>query len=206
MNTYDDYPAGVAYLLSVDGETIGPAMLFRSEDDQYTLDTVGRVRNVTDYESKVTKKGLVLSADHSPDLLLTKLTLDDVTTIFPHTIRKFKSVGSLVASVKKEIMDSNSYTPQIDNETEETISITVDESGSVLELVRADSAGDLYYRAEEGWVKVEEEDDAPTIFDQEMIDIAPEDVEQAIEYYDSNVNSKESIDKEDMLEFAALVQ
>lgn len=204
MNTYEEYPVGEAYLLSVDGETVGPALLFETEGN-YTLDTVGNVKDVTGFESSVTDKGLLLTSKGSPDILLSKLSVSDAKMIFPHTIRKFKSVDSLVASVTKEIMDSNSYTPVID-ETGETVSITVDASGAVLELIRADEQGELYYRSGGDWVLVGEDDDAPTIFDQIVIDIEVEDIDRAIEYYDKNIATKESISKDEMLEFAALVQ
>lgn len=205
MNIYENYPAGEAYLLFVEGELVGPALLSEAYGT-YKLETIGRVRDITGFEGRVTPKGLLISDDTDfPDMLLTKLSVSDAKKIFPHTIRKFKTVDSLVASVKKEIMDSNSYTPIID-ETGETVSITVDASGNVLELIRADVDGELYYRSNEDWVLVGEDDDAPTIFDQSVIDIDVNDIDRAIEYYDKNINAKDSISKEEMLEFAALVQ
>lgn len=204
MDTYENYPVGEAYLLTAQGERVGPAMLNSSDERTYVV-TSGVVKDVTDYTGRDTSDGLELTDDSGSTLLLSNLTLADASTIFPNTPRKFTSVASLSASIEKEIMKSHSYTPTTES-TEDTISITVDKSGNVLELVRTDSEGELYFREAGEWVQVGENDEAPTIFDQSIIDIDLEDADRAIEYYDENVNSADSIPKEDMLEFAALVQ
>ena len=202
MNTYEKYPVGGAYLLSANGERVGPALLLQS-GGVLTIESAGVVKDVTDYTDRETSKGLSFTKNGS-ELLLSQLSLSDAKTIFPNTIRKFKSVDSLVASVSKEIMNSNSY--NVSSDTGSTISITVGEDGTVLELIRVDEDGELYYRTDRNWTQVSEDDDMPTIYDQSVIDIDPDDADLAIEYYDENVSAIEDISKEDMLEFAALVQ
>ena len=203
MNTYEKYPVGGAYLLSANGERVGPALLLLQSGGILTIESAGVVKDVTDYTDRETSKGLSFTKDGS-ELLLTQLSLSDAKTIFPNTIRKFKSVDSLVASVSKEIMNSNSY--NVNSDTASTISITVGEDDTVLELIRVDEDGELYYRNDGDWTQVSEDDDIPTIFDQSVIDIDPDDADRAIEYYDENVSATDDISKEDMLEFAALVQ
>lgn len=203
MDTYEKYPAGGAYLLFANGELVGPALL-HLKDESFLLESVGAVKDISDYSSKETADGLVLERDGS-EIMLKSLSLGDAKTIFPDTIKKFKSVDSLTASVTKEIMNANSYTPAVES-TEDVLSFTVDADDNVLELVRVTSEGEMYYREAADWVLVGEDEDAPTIFDQTMIDIDAEEVDLAVDYYDTNVNTKESISKDEILEFAALVQ
>lgn len=197
-----NYPTGEAYLLSANGEQVGPA-LFEQLNNEFTIESVGFVKDVTEYSAKVTDAGLVLSKDGN-DLVLSKISLAQAKHIFPNTIRKFTDVGSLTASIKKDIMNANSYVPAV--EAEETVSFTHDEDGNVLELVRVDSEGNLYFRSAGEWVVVGENDDAPTIFDQVMVDIDEDDAEKAIEYYDENVSTKDDMNKDELLQFAALAQ
>lgn len=203
METYEQYPTGEVYLLSANGTEIGPALLSRA-GEMFTVETMGVVKDVTEYGSKISGEGLVLFTDQS-EMILRPLKLGDAKTIFPDTLRKFTSIGSLVASVKKEIMSANSYTPTPEA-PEETVSITVDGSGNVLELIRVDGEGNLFYRDSGDWTEVAADDEAPTIFDQVVIDIEPDDVPRAVEYYDENVSVKDDITKDEMLEFAALAQ
>lgn len=89
--------------------------------------------------------------------------------------------------------------------SDDTLSFILDEDNNVLELVRFDADGNLFYREAEKWVAVVDED-SPTIYDQELKDIIPDQTNSAIRFYDSVADIGDEIDSDEISEFIASVQ
>lgn len=195
------------YMESMGGEYRGLTLTPVVENDVVLLPTTFRV-NMLDpsYSIHETQGGLEVSSslDELPTYYLKELTLDDVDKIFPNTIRTFESVESLEDFVVELLHREMSYIVPEVNDT--TYSFTVDDNDTVLELIYTNPDGDMFYRSDGDWVIIGVDDEMPTVFDQVLIDILPEDSEKAIEFWDSAAEQEDTVSKEEVLKFAALVQ
>lgn len=131
------------------------------------------------------------------------LTLESATEVFPRTKRKFKDITVLEKFAKREIDMTESYA--VNTEPEETISFTVSDEDEVLALIKVTDAGDMFYFIED-WVEVGEDEDLPTIYDQQVIDVERDDIGAALELWKGSLVSGIPLTKEDILTLAALDQ
>lgn len=99
---------------------------------------------------------------------------------------------------------SDSYAENV--APEETISFTVSEQEQVLALIKVTDTGDLFYWNQDDWTEVQEDDELPNVFDQEVIDVERTDIGSAIELWKDAVASAKTLTKEDILVYAALEQ
>jgi hypothetical protein len=131
------------------------------------------------------------------------LTLESATEVFPRTIRKFRDLAVLETFARREIEMAESYTPN--TAPEETISFTVSDEDEVLALIKVTDSGDMFYFVDD-WVEVTGEEDLPTIYDQQVIDVEREDIGAALELWKESVANGTTLTKEDILTLAALDQ
>lgn len=75
---------------------------------------------------------------------------------------------------------------------DDTLALTVDENGRVLELIFSDTSG-VYYRDNGTWVKVPDNEDPPTIVDREWVDVPAD----AVAVYDKKRAADDDISKND---------
>lgn len=90
-------------------------------------------------------------------------------------------------------------------EDTDVLSFTVDDADNVLELTRTDYEGELYYRENNGWILLTANDDYPTIYEQRMFDVTPEERENALEFWDSAQTTDTPLTRDSVLSFIALV-
>lgn len=128
------------------------------------------------------------------------LTLDAASEVFKGTIRVFNDLEVLETFARREIQLSDSY--EVNTVPDEVISFTVGDDDSVLALIKTTEAGDLFKWTGEDWVEVGEDDDDPSIFEQELIDVERTDIGDAINLWKSG----QPLTREDILPLAALTQ
>lgn len=131
------------------------------------------------------------------------LTLESATEVFPRTKRKFRDLAVLETVARREIEMAESYTPN--TAPEETISFTVSDEDEVLALIKVTDSGDMFYFVED-WIEVTGEEDLPTIYDQQVIDVEREDIGAALELWKESIVNGATLTKEDILTLAALDQ
>lgn len=85
-----------------------------------------------------------------------------------------------------------------------TLSFTIDDDGTVLELTAMDTEGELYYREGNQWVHLSSNEDHPTIFEVEMVDVTSEDRKAALEMWDSAQESDLDLTRDNILSFTNL--
>lgn len=129
--------------------------------------------------------------------------LEDAKTVFPNLIRTFPDVDSLKNFAKKAIALSDSYTPN--TVPDETVSFTIDDDGTVLELIRVTAEGEMYARDNTNWTRLEGEDH-PTIMDKDLVDVDPDDVPKAVKLWDDTSESGDSLMESDILPMASAQQ
>jgi hypothetical protein len=129
--------------------------------------------------------------------------LDDTKTVFPTLIRTFRDVPSLQQFVKKMIAQDNTYT--VNTDPDETISFTIDDDGTVLELIRVTDEGEMYARDNGGWVRLQGEDH-PTIVDKDLVDVGPDDIPEAIKTWDAANTAGSTLMESDILPMASAQQ
>lgn len=86
-------------------------------------------------------------------------------------------------------MAETSTAPSTPTVVGESVSFVLDEDKLILELIRIDEEGALFFREDKGWVEVGDED-APTIFDQTLADVTESKVEDAVTFYDNSEEVK----------------
>lgn len=153
-----------------------------------------------DVEQKGTQT--VFSRDESY-YAIRPVELDDAQKVFPDIIRTFRDVESLRNFAKKAITLSDSYTPN--TEPDETISFTIDDDGTVLDLIRVTDEGEMYARDNDGWVRLQGEDH-PTILDKDLVDIDTDDIPEAIKTWDEANSSGSTLMESDILPLASAQQ
>lgn len=79
-----------------------------------------------------------------------------------------------------------------------TVSVTISQSGEILELVKVTDDGRLFVREDKAWYLVTPEQDEPRIHDQTLADVS----EDFVEYYDRLRAAKAEITKEVMQDYA----
>jgi hypothetical protein len=189
------------YRLDHNGEISVAYIQNRPHAQQIMVYDTNHVWDIAGYVSHTTRKGLRYEFNDS-FYEFSPLTLEVASEIFPNTKRTFKDLAVLEKYARKAIDMEDAYA--VSTEPDETISFTVSEDETVLELIKVENAtGSLFYWQGEDWVEVGEDDDKPTIFDQEVIDIEREDIPEAMELWKSSAGH---LTKEDILPLAALIQ
>lgn len=128
------------------------------------------------------------------------LTLEAAPEVFKNTIRVFNDLAVLETFARREIHLANSYT--VNTVPDEVISFTVNDEDNVLALIKTTEDGDLFKWEGEDWVQLGEDEEDPSVFEQEVIDVERVDIENAINLWKSG----QPLTKEDILPLAALVQ
>ena len=170
--------------------------------EDYAVFDTNRAWSMAGYISEETESGLRFSKGES-FFEFSPLTLESATEVFPRTIRKFKDLAVLETFARREIDMAESYTPN--TVPEETISFTVSDEDEVLALIKVTDTGDMFYFVDD-WVEVTGEEDLPTIYDQQVIDVEREDIGAALELWKESVANGTTLTKEDILTLAALDQ
>lgn len=121
---------------------------------------------------------------HSPaydsEFFIKTLEVSDAKKIFPTTLKTFENLDVLVDNINEAILATGI------SEATDVYSYTLDDNNTILELIKTTVDGDIFYREGNDWVEVSTEDDAPTIFDQKVVDIDSSLLEKAITNYDTN--------------------
>jgi hypothetical protein len=170
-------------------------------EDIAVFDT-NRAWSLAGYVSEETENGIRFVKGES-FFEFSPLTLDTATEIFPRTIRKFKDLAVLESFARREIEMAESY--EVNTAPEETISFTVSDEDEVLALIKVTDSGDMFYFADD-WVEVTGDEELPTIYDQQVIDVEREDIGAALELWKESVANGTTLTKEDILTLAALDQ
>jgi hypothetical protein len=131
------------------------------------------------------------------------LKLSDAEVLFPNAIKTFNDIDSLTLSAQEALMASGFE--QAD-EAAETFSFTVDNNNNVLELIKTTEAGDILYRTNGGWTMLGQDEEAPTIFDQKLIDIDKIEVDNATAVWDDAEDTGKDISYEEIRPFASIKQ
>lgn len=144
------------------------------------------------------------SSDYGSHFSLREISLADAKKAFPLSPRKFRTVEDLEEKIAMSLESGNTYT-SVERSGDDTVFSFTYDGDEALELIRVDSEGEMTYRDGGEWVPVEGENH-PTIFDRDLIDIEPDDVSEAVAFWDENTRGEAGVKKDDMLPFAALVQ
>ena len=131
------------------------------------------------------------------------LKLSDAEVLFPNSIKTFNDIDSLTLSAQEALMASGYEQADV---AAETYSFTVDNNNNVLELIKTTEAGDLLYRTNGNWVMLGQDEEAPTIFDQKLIDVDKLEVENATAVWDDAEATGKDISFEEIRPFAGITQ
>lgn len=146
-----------------------------------------------------------ISPDYSSTFALRRVNLDDAKSAFPNTPRVFTSPEDLEEKIAMALENGLSYDGPADESDDPTVSFTVD-GDEALELIKVDNEGNMFYRDKGDWVEVQNDGNYPNIYDRDLIDIEPADVDKAVALWDSSSNNENGVKKSDLLPFAALTQ
>lgn len=144
------------------------------------------------------------SGEYGSHFSLREVALSDAKRAFPLSFRKFATVEDLEEKIAMALESGNTYEVNMGQDGP-VFSFTYD-GEEALELIRVDDDGEMVYRENGNWVPVGEGDDLPTIFDRDLIDIEPDDVDKAVSVWDEKSRTASGVRKDDLLPFAALVQ
>lgn len=145
------------------------------------------------------------SSEYDSHLSLREISLLDAIKAFPLSPRTYLTVEDLEEKIAMSLESGNSYT-SVERDGEPTVFSFTYDGEEALELIRVDAAGEMTYREDGDWIPVRGGENHPTIFDRDLIDIEPDDVDKAIAVWDNNTKNESGVKKEDLLPFAALVQ
>lgn len=174
-------------------------------DDVLLIETGGRVYHI-DETYNMTETSTSVTYDKpewDSTFTIRFLELDDASKIFPDSIKTFNDIDSLTLAAQDSLMASGLEAPK---ELTDTYSFSVDEENNVLELIQTSVDGDISYRNNNNWVKLNPDDDAPTIFNQKLIDVDPNDLDSAIKVWDLSESGGNDLTLEDIKPFASVDQ
>ena len=113
----------------------------------------------------------------NPDMYAESFNHEDDEYVWPDRAEKFLSGGEIPEDVDTEELDEDPEAvtaagepqgePEAEWEPPSPLYFTVDESGTVLEMVKADDEG-LFIRIEGKWVDISDEEEFPTVYEQDM--------------------------------------
>lgn len=145
------------------------------------------------------------SATYDSHISLREISLLDAKKAFPDTPRVFLTVEDLEEKIAMSLESGNTYTT-VERDGEPTVFSFTYDGEEALELIRIDGDGEMTFRENGDWVPVRNAEEHPTIFDRDMIDIEPSDVDTAVAVWDKHSRNEAGVKKADLLPFAALVQ
>lgn len=131
------------------------------------------------------------------------LELSDAEKLFPNSIKTFNDLESLTLSAQEALL-SDGY--QVDNEPTDIISFTVDDNNNVLELIKTTTSGDIFYRSNDEWVMVGQDEEIPTIFEQIVIDVDQNEIENALKLWDESETTGKDIAYNEIRPLASINQ
>lgn len=169
----------------------------------YLLVNVGDRVFQLDNTYNTVKEDLTSVMYHSPDydseFYLQILELNDATKIFPNSLKTFNNFDVLVDNIKEAILATGT------TESSDTFSYTIDTNNNVLELIKITADGDIAYRENGDWTLLSPDEEAPTIFDQKIVDVDPTLLEKAITNYDTNQVEGTDQTLEDVSEYVSVL-
>lgn len=175
----------------------------RLDGDLVEVVDSNRVFNVTDYNVSASDDEIKFYKDDSY-FTLSPVDLDTPKEVIGETERTFPTLDHVEELAVSMIKNAGSYTPN--THPDETVYFTYDDKGRVLELVKIDEGGGLFYWEDGDWQEVGPDDEAPTIFDQPMMQVEQTDIGLAIEFWRKAQEDGEDVKKADITRFAALVR
>lgn len=200
MKTLDE---NTVYRMERNGEVT--VAVSRDYHDGFRVEDTNRIYYISPGTKRSqTETGLRFEVSEDSYFEFSPLTLGVAREIYPDTIRVFKDLSVLETFARRDISMSDSYAEN--TEPEEVISFTVSEQDQVLALIKVTDTGDLFYWNQDDWTEVQEDEDLPNVFDQEVIDVEPTDIGAALELWKDAVASARTLHKEDILVYAALEQ
>ena len=165
-----------------------------------TVYDTNRAWDITGWEKTEFEDAIRYSAGSSY-FEFSRLVLEDVPEVFPHTIRTFKDIESLTEFSRKVIDMADSYTPN--TEPDDSVSFTLDDDDNVLALIKVENeSGTMFYWANEDWVEIGEDEAPEDVFDRSIIDVEQEDIGNAIRFWTEAQAGGSGATKEDILIFA----
>lgn len=200
MKTLDE---NTVYRMDRNGEV--SVAVARHYNDGLRVEDTSRIYYISpDTKRSQTETGLRFEVSENLYFEFSPLTLEVAREIYPDTIRVFKDLSVLEAFARRDIIMADSYAEN--TAPEEVISFTVSEQEQVLALIKVTDTGDLFYWNQDDWTEVQEDDELPAVFDQEVIDVEPTDIGAALELWKDAQASAKTLTKEDILIYAALEQ
>jgi len=169
------------------------------EVNEVLIHDTNRVWDITGYKSEPTDGGLRYSAGESY-YEFSDLSLESAPEVFIGSIRTFKDLSVLEEFARRSIDMAESYEVNVD--PDEVISFTIGDQDEVLALIKVTEGGDLFKWVGEDWIEVEDDDEAPEIFDRTVIDVERTDIGKAIELWKTG----QALTKEDILTLADITQ
>lgn len=131
------------------------------------------------------------------------LELSDSEKLFPDSIKTFNDIESLTLTAQEALL-ADGY--KIDEPQGEIVSFTVDNNNNVLELIKTTEAGDILYRSDGNWVMVGQDEDIPTIFDQQLIDVDKNEIDNALKLWDESETTGKDISFDEIRPLASIDQ
>lgn len=183
----------------------GVGIVNTADPDSIMIQTGGRAYNIDDsFEATETSDSITYNKpEWNSSFLIRFLQLSDNKTLFPNTVKIFNDIESLTLSAQEALM-ADGMKPAEENV--EGHSFTIDSNNNVLELIKTTAAGDILYRTNGDWVMLGQDEEAPTIFDQKLIDIDNIELENALKYWDKAETDGTDISYDDIRPFANVTQ
>lgn len=177
-----------------------------TRNENYIMVNVGGKSYIVDdsYEVSETNNSVTYNkTEWKSSFTIRNLELSDADRLFPNAIKTFNDIESLTLSAQEALL-SDGY--QVDKEPTDIISFTVDNNNNVLELIKTTTDGDIFYRAENSWVMVGQDEDIPTIFEQIVIDVDKTEIENALKLWDESEVTGKDISYDEIRPLASIVQ
>lgn len=194
----------VVYTTNYDGEVSYAYVRDYADRSSMLVYTFDRPKSLKGWFEEKTPTGIRFRSPLGTSVTFSELTLDSALAVFPNTRRTFTNIESLAAMAKKVINMADSY--EVNTDPDETVSFTISIEGTVAAIIKTTKDGNLFTFVGGDWVEITEDDEAPTVFDLEVLDIEPEDIGAALDKWKESEDSGSDIPKEEMLPFAALTQ
>lgn len=173
--------------------------------DELVLLTNNRAKDITYLTPTAAKGGgAIFSTPSQPIYTLTPLKLGDEKDVWPNGQKTFPTLEDLTAYSQKAIDLADNYIPNVPDE--QNLAFTKDGKGNVLELIMDNADGDLFYRENGEWVQLHADNDYPTIYDRDTIEVDPDDIDAALKFWDAAQGTDADVKDEQVYPFAKMYQ
>lgn len=167
--------------------------------------TNNRAHDLTYMTSTAAKDGgVIFTFGGTPSYTLTPLELGDEKDVWVKGQKTFPTLEDLTAYSQKAIDLADNYIPNVPDE--QSLAFTKDGKGNVLELIMDNADGDLFYRENGEWVQLHADNDYPTIYDRDTIEVDPDDIDSALKFWDAAQSTDADVKDEQVYPFAKMYQ